>query len=97
MNKIEKLQHQNMVVKMNSELEEYLRHEIEDIKKKISSFAKDIYGEELRFDSLQLREEIVSHFNGAKEKIIELYVDTDKGYFRVRKSYPVSSEETSNV
>jgi len=81
-----------MVEKMDKELEQVLKQKIEELKKIVKQTASPIYGADLRIYDIRLQEEIVHHFGGGNEKVLEFYVNTDKGYFRVTKSYPVSED-----
>ena len=81
---------------MNPELEKLLQQKIEELKQIAKEYAKQLYGDISSFDMIKLEEQIIYHFGGEKERVIELYVDTDKGDFRVKKSYPLPSDENDD-
>ena len=80
---------------MNEELEQILNQKILELKEIVTKYGKQLYGDNLQFERIELEEEIIEHFiSGEKERKIELYAKTNKGYFDVKKSYPI--EENKN-
>jgi len=80
---------------MNEELEQILNQKILELKEIVTKYGKQLYGDNLQFERIELEEEIIEHFiSGEKERKIELYAKTNKGYFDVKMSYPI--EENKN-
>jgi len=77
-----------MVKSMNEELEKELLQEIEKLKEIAKKHAQGLFGNITEFYDIKIEEETYRD-----KKVIEFYVNTDKGNFEVRKEYPLPTEE----
>jgi len=79
---------------MNPELEKILQQKIEELKQIAKEYTKQLYGDINEFTTIKLEERLIHHYiEDTVERVLQFYVNTDKGDFSVEKKYTIPTDD----